>query len=116
VRRALDILNTAHPGRQPIAIGIALHAGTVLVGTIEAPARCEYTLVGDAVNVTERLEKCNKELQSVRSLVLMAVTLYSECLSTATPLGPAAPVMKLWSTSVPSRFARPIVPLAKLVQ
>jgi adenylate cyclase len=64
-RRALDILNTAHPDRQPIAIGLALHAGTVLVGTIGAPARCEYTLVGDAVNVTERLEKCNKELESV---------------------------------------------------
>jgi class 3 adenylate cyclase len=65
VRRALDILNTAHLDRQPIAIGIALHAGTVLVGTIGAPTRCEYTLVGDAVNVTERLEKCNKELESV---------------------------------------------------
>lgn len=65
VLRALDVLNTTHPDRQPIAIGIALHAGTVLVGTIGAPARCEYTIVGDAVNVTERLEKCNKELESV---------------------------------------------------
>ena len=29
--------------------------------------------------------------------------------STATPLGALAPVMKLWSTPVPSRLARPIV-------
>jgi hypothetical protein len=57
----------------------------MLVGIIEAPVRCEYTLVGDAVNVTERLEKCNKELQSVRSLVLMAVTLY-----VTFPTGPTA--------------------------
>ena len=32
--------------------------------------------------------------------------------STATPTGPVAPVMKLWLTPEPSRFARPIVPRA----
>jgi hypothetical protein len=31
------------------------------------------------------------------------------CPSTAIPAGPSAPVMKLWSTSLPSRFALPIV-------
>src|SRR5262249_17655220 len=65
VLRALDVLNATHPDRQPIAIGIALHAGTVLVGTIGARERGEYTTVGDAVTATERLEKCNKELESV---------------------------------------------------
>src|SRR5262249_26314848 len=65
VLRVLDVLNTTHPDRQPIAIGIALHAGTVLVGTIGAPARCEYTIVGDAVHVTERLGKGNREWEWV---------------------------------------------------
>jgi hypothetical protein len=32
--------------------------------------------------------------------------------STATPAGPEAPVMKLWLAPVPSRFARPIVPVS----
>src|SRR5262245_16134282 len=36
--------------------------------------------------------------------------------STATPKGLVAPVMKLWSAPVPSRFARPIVPASRLVQ
>ena len=36
--------------------------------------------------------------------------------STATPLGPEAPVMKLWFAPVPSRFARPIVFVPRLAQ
>src|SRR5262249_62298870 len=55
VLRALDVLNTTHPDRQPVAIGIALHAGTVLVGSIGAPARGDYALVGDADNVNARV-------------------------------------------------------------
>src|SRR5262249_17658730 len=62
---ALDVLNTTHPDRQPIAIGIALHAGTVLVGTIGPPTRCEYTIVTDADNVAERHEKDSKQLGCV---------------------------------------------------
>jgi adenylate cyclase len=45
-------------------MGIALHAGPVLIGTIGTPSRRQYTVVGDAVNVTQRLEKLNKELDS----------------------------------------------------
>ena len=62
---AVDRLNTRHPERQSIVIGIALHAGPVLLGTIGAPTRREYTIVGNVVNVSDRLEKCNKELGSV---------------------------------------------------
>jgi adenylate cyclase len=65
MQRAVETLNAAHPEREAIAIGVALHAGPVLVATIGAPPRCEYTIIGDAVNVGDRLEKCNKELGSV---------------------------------------------------
>jgi hypothetical protein len=34
----------------------------------------------------------------------------------ATPIGPAAPVVKLWLTPVPSRLTYPIVPVEKLAQ
>ena len=70
---AIDDLNCLPIDRAPIAIGIALHTGEVLVGTIGAPIRREYTLVGDAVNVTARLEECNKRFGSV--LTVSAVTL-----------------------------------------
>ena len=45
----------------------------MLVGTIGAPIRREYTLIGDAVNVTARLEEYNKHFDSV--LVASATTL-----------------------------------------
>ena len=41
---------------QPIRMGIAVHTSEAFVGSIGAPARMEYTIIGDAVNVTSRLE------------------------------------------------------------
>jgi class 3 adenylate cyclase len=41
---------------QPIRMGIAVHSAEAFVGSIGAPARMEYTIIGDAVNVTSRLE------------------------------------------------------------
>lgn len=40
----------------PLRMGIAVHSATAFVGSIGAPARMEYTIIGDAVNVTSRLE------------------------------------------------------------
>ena len=69
---ALDRFNAQRPGAAPIAIGIAIHTGEVVVGTIGAPIRREYTLIGDAVNVTARLEELNKHFGSV--LIASAAT------------------------------------------
>ena len=65
IRRVLDRFNAARPEREPIAVGIAIHAGSVLVGAIGAGDRRDYTIIGDAVNVADRLEKWNKQLESV---------------------------------------------------
>jgi class 3 adenylate cyclase len=69
----LDEFNAARAGQEPLRIGIAVHTGEVLVGTIGAPIRREYTLIGDAVNVTARLEECNKRFNAV--LIASATTL-----------------------------------------
>ncbi|MBI5506791.1 MAG: HAMP domain-containing protein [Deltaproteobacteria bacterium] len=48
-------------GETPLRVAVAVHAGTVLAGTLGAEDRFDYTVVGDAVNVTSRLLEICKE-------------------------------------------------------
>jgi adenylate cyclase len=43
-------------GRAPLAIGVGINAGDVIVGNIGAGERHEYTAIGDTVNTAARLE------------------------------------------------------------
>jgi len=55
----------ARAGYAPIAIGIGLHSGNLMLGTIGETLRFETTVIADAVNVAARLESLTKTFGSL---------------------------------------------------
>jgi len=51
-------------GAQPIRIGIGVHWGEALMGTIGDEHRLEFAVVGDTVNVASRLEALSRDLDA----------------------------------------------------
>jgi two-component system sensor histidine kinase ChiS len=62
MQRQVDAYNRLRleRGRQPIHIGVGLHYGRVMLGTIGEAERMEGTVISDAVNLASRLEGLNK--------------------------------------------------------
>ncbi len=64
IRDELEEDNRKAPaeGRPPLRIRIGIHTGPVIVGNIGAADRVNYTIIGDTVNVSQRLQGLAKEL------------------------------------------------------
>jgi class 3 adenylate cyclase len=67
-----DNARRAQKGRAPIRLRIGLHSGPAIVGNIGAPGRINYTLVGDTVNVAQRLEQLGKRHAQAQDVVIVA--------------------------------------------
>jgi len=48
--------------RGPLAMGIAVHTGEAFAGTLGAPRKKKYAVLGDTVNTTSRIEGLNRDL------------------------------------------------------
>jgi len=62
IHQQLDKLNTERTAknRQAIKVGIGVHIGTLMLGTIGEEKRMEGTVISDAVNLASRLEGLTK--------------------------------------------------------
>ena len=48
--------------KPPVRVRIGIHAGSAVASNIGAPGRINYTLVGDTVNIAQRLEQYGKQI------------------------------------------------------
>ena len=69
VRSSLDMLASLHSlneqrkrtGDVPISIGVGVHTGETVIGTVGSDDRMDSTVLGDAVNLASRIESLTKQ-------------------------------------------------------
>ena len=64
MQAALGRLNTRWrlEGKDPLAMGVAVNTGPAFAGTIGAPRKKKYAVLGDTVNTAARIETLNRQL------------------------------------------------------
>ncbi|MFN3497413.1 MAG: adenylate/guanylate cyclase domain-containing protein, partial [Pannonibacter indicus] len=58
-------------GLTPVRVRVGLHSGPVVVGNVGALDRWNYTIVGDAVNVCERLQSLGREFAGEEDVIIL---------------------------------------------
>ena len=63
MQEALTRFNSARDGL-PVRMGIGIHTGRLMLGTVGGPIRMDTTVISDTVNLTARIEELTKRFDS----------------------------------------------------
>ena len=85
-------------GKRPIGIRIGIHTGIATVGNIGTPDRINYTVIGDTVNIGQRVEQIGKSLGPAESEITILISG-----DTASGLGSEFELINLGSHTVKGR-------------
>jgi adenylate cyclase len=82
-QRELNSSGWGVDGVESLDVGIGLNAGIVMAGAIGGGGRLEYTVIGDAVNIAQRLQS----EASGGEIVASASTVFAAAVEDAEPIG-----------------------------
>lgn len=77
--QAVDELNARRQkrGAPPLETGIGINTGPVIAGALGSTGRLQYTIIGDTVNATARLENLTRQFGAGNSAVISQHTLFA---------------------------------------